>query len=790
MNLFELAGKKTLFFDGAMGSQLFEKGMETGGIPELYNIDYPDIVRKIHGEFIDAGCDIVTTNTFGANKIKLNDSSYSVIDIVIAAVENAQAAIITSGKDALVAFDMGPTGKLLSPLGDLHFDEAYEAFAEVAIAAEKAGANLAIIETMTDTYEMKAAVLAVKENTSLPIIATFSFDKNGRLLTGGDIATAVTLLEALSVDALGLNCGFGPDVAKNLLPDFIVHSSIPLIIQPNAGMPKTLNGKTIYDISPQVFAEYQADFYKQGVAIIGGCCGTTPEHIRLTVKACEKLECPTISNKNKTVVSSFAKTQTIGDTPVIIGERINPTGKKAFKQALKEKNLDYILNEGLQQQEKGAHILDVNVGLPEINEVEMMLMALETLQPFVYLPLQIDTADPIVLEHALRYYNGKALVNSVNGSESSMHSVFPIVKKYGGVVVALTLDDDGIPETAQGRFEIAKKILKTANEYGIDKKDIIFDSLTMTVSSNPKAANIALDALKLIKNSLCVKTILGVSNVSFGLPKRDKLNSVFFAEALRFGLDAAIINPVSDVMMDIYFAHLALSGNDMQCAQYINRFSDSELILESQAKTDLFKAIVSGAVDYSFTLAQEQLKKDTAENIIENILIKALDEVGKGFDSKRLFLPQLIKSAEAAKSAFEAIKEGFEKSNSNVKKKNKVLLATVKGDIHDIGKNICKIMLENYGFEVVDLGKDVSCEQILSIIKKEDIKLVGLSALMTTTVANMESIIKEIKINVENCKVMVGGAVLTAEYAQLIGADFYANDAMAGVGFAQRVFAK
>lgn len=801
MNLFDKLNKNVIFFDGGLGSLLIAKGITAEESPETLNITAAEALTDIHLSYLNAGSDIVTTNTFGANSIKFNSDKYTLEEVIISGINNAKTAVKMNGKNALVAFGMGPTGKLLEPMGELKFEDAVASYTEAASIAEKAGADLIIIETMTDTYEMKAAVLGAKEGASLPVTATFSFDKDGRLLTGGDIKAGIALLEGLKVDALGINCGFGPDVVKNLLPEFVNFSTTPIIIQPNAGMPVTEGGRLKYTISPEEFAKYQAEFFKEGVRILGGCCGTTPDYIAALVKACEGIKPKEIKNRYRTVVSSFAIAREINDTHLIIGERINPTGKKLLKQALKDKNLDYIVSEGITQKENGAHILDVNVGMPGIDEEEMMLLAIKALQASNPLPLQIDTSNPSVMEKAMRYYNGKPLVNSVNGSEESMHGIFPLVSKYGGVVIALTLDDNGIPETAEGRLEIAKRIAKCAESYGIPLSDIIFDPLAMAVSSDSNAAITTLQAIKLIKKELNAKVSLGVSNISFGLPNREVITSTFFASALSAGLDLAIVNPSSTIMMDTYYSYLALAGLDEHCEGYIERLSDRKIEYGNSAKADtvltdtdsqtvsdpLFKAIVNGAADSAYNLTKEMLVTHKSEHIVDNILVKALDYVGKSFEAKKIFLPQLMKSAEAAKSAFKAIKESLQ-SGTGDSGKGPVLIATVKGDIHDIGKNILKLMLENYGFNVIDLGKDVSPERIIDEVISKEIKLVGLSALMTTTVESMADTIKLLREKAPDCKIMVGGAVLTYEYAKEIGADFYGKDAMSGVIYAQSVF--
>ncbi len=788
-------GKKMIFIDGAMGTFLQENGLKPGELPESMNIRNPDLVTEIHKAYLTSGCDVITANTFGANRIKLEGTGYGVEEIVSAALLNAKVAVESADgvQKHYIALDMGPTGKLLEPFGELSFESAYSVFAEQATAGETYGADLAIIETMTDTYEMKAAILAVKENTDLPVLATFSFDERGKLLTGGDIACAVALLEGLGVDALGINCGLGPKIMKKFVKSLVEISSLPVIITPNAGMPVLQNGKTVFEVNPDDFAADMLEIALSGVQILGGCCGTTPAHIKKTIELCSGIEPKIPSNKNMTVISSYSKICAIGDKPVLIGERINPTGKKAFKEALLKGDFDYIVEKGIEQQEAGAHILDVNVGMPGINECETMVRAVKDLQMSLTLPLQIDSSDPEVIEKSLRIYNGKALINSVNGKMEDMQKIFPIAKKYGGVLVALTLDEDGIPETAQGRLDIARKIVETAAKFGIEKKNIIVDALTMTVGASADAAKVTLDALALIKNELGVKTVLGVSNVSFGLPQRDVINATFFAEALCRGLDAGIINPLSDAMMNTYYSHNALNGLDYLCAEYgnyIEALTEHEAVIApAEKQIALYAAIKGGLAQRTYDLTMAELNSAEPQSVVEDILVPALDEVGKGFENKTLFLPQLIKSAEAAQNAFTAIKEKLSLSGAEHQPRGKILLATVKGDIHDIGKNIVKVMLENYGYEVVDLGRNVDSELIVQMVKEQNIKLVGLSALMTTTVPAMENIIKILNSKKIECKVMVGGAVVTAEYAKQIHADFYAADAMASVSIADQVFA-
>lgn len=795
MNILDLLGKRMVFFDGGTGTLLQEKGLQAGELPELWNIEKKEALIDIHKSYFEVGCDIVLTNTFGANKIKLHDIKYSVEEIVTNAVNNAKQAakeVCKGEKYGYVALDVSSTGKLLKPLGDLDFEDAYDAFKEVMICGEKAGADLILIETMSDTYETKAAVLAAKENTSLPLFVTMTFDEKGKLLTGGNIQAAVTMLEGLGVDALGMNCGLGPYQMKELVAEMIQYTSLPVIVNPNAGLPRNENGKTVYDISPSDFANAMKEITQLGVWVIGGCCGTTPKHIAAMYELCSQLKPKPIIKKEKTIVSSYSHCVEIGQDPVIIGERINPTGKSRFKQALRDKDLEYILKEAITQQQNGAHILDVNVGLPEIDEVEMMDLVMGELQSVIDLPLQIDTSDIKTMEKALRHYNGKAMINSVNGKEESMKAIFPLAKKYGGVIVGLTLDENGIPKTAEERLKVAQKIVETAKQYGIDKKEIIIDVLAMTISSDGESALETLKALKLVKEKIGVKTSLGVSNISFGLPQREWINSNFYTMALQNGLDAAIINPNNMQMMVSYYAYRALSNIDNQCMDYIRIYGGQKTdelskSVSQKEELSLKTAIEKGLKERAKEAAKEQLRTKKSLEIINTELIPALDIVGKGFEKGTLFLPQLLMSAEAAKAAFEVIKNQMEKTGEKQIKKEKIILATVKGDIHDIGKNIVKVLLENYSYDVIDLGKDVPVETVVSTAVEKDIKLVGLSALMTTTVISMEQTIKELRKNKPECKIMVGGAVLNQEYADMIGADYYSKDAMASVYYAQKV---
>ncbi len=785
--LLDKLGKELLFFDGGMGTLLQKEGLLPGELPENWNIEKREVIRGIHRAYYEAGSQMILTNTFGANRVKYHGQPYSLEQIVNAAVENIKSV----AEGAVVALDVGPTGKLLKPLGDLSFEDAYETFKEVMVYGEKAGAQLIHIETMSDTYEVKAAVLAAKENTDLPVFATMIFDERGKLLTGGDILSVVALLEGLGVDALGLNCGMGPEQMLPILQQIRACSSLPIIVKPNAGLPKQKDGNTYYDVVPERFAKALQEIVKHGACVIGGCCGTTPEHIRFMVQACQGMQIQPPTPKDMTVVSSYGKAVELGDVPLIIGERINPTGKKKLKEALKNHDLDYILREAVTQQDKGAHILDVNVGLPDIDEKLMMREVVTQLQSITNLPLQIDTVNIEAMEAAMRIYNGKPMVNSVSGKQESMDAVFPLVKKYGGVVVGLTLDEAGIPSTPQGRLAIAKKIVAEAAKYGIQKKDIVIDVLTMTISSEPEGAKTTLEALELVREQLGVRTVLGVSNISFGLPNRGVINSHFYTMAMQKGLTAGIINPSSEAMMQAYYSYTALMGMDANCQTYLEKCSpktEATVVSVPEQKGDLQSAIKKGLKEEAYILACELMKTDQPFHIIEEHLIPALDAVGKGFEEGQIFLPQLLMSAEAAKQAFEVLKSQMTVEGQG-EKKQPIILATVKGDIHDIGKNIVKVLLENYQYEVIDLGKDVPPERIVEEVLTRGVTLVGLSALMTTTVVSMEETIRQLREKAPGCKVMVGGAVLNPEYADMIDADFYGKDAMQSVYYAQKVFA-
>ena len=808
-DLRERLGKEWLFCDGGMGTFLQERGLKGGELPERWNLTHPDIILELFESYLKAGADIFNTNSFGLNSLKYPGE---VAEIMKASVEIAKKARINTGReDAYIAIDIGPTGKLLEPMGDLSFDRAVELFAETIKAGAEAGGDLVLIETMSDSYEAKAAVLAAKESTDLPVIVTTIYDEKGKLLTGGTVDSTVAMLEGLGVDAIGMNCGLGPDLMIPMVKRMTEVASVPIVVNPNAGLPRTENGQTVFDVGPEEFAEVMGQIADMGVQVLGGCCGTTPEHIRKTIEVVKPKQFFPNTEKNLTVVTSFCQAVTVDKKPIIIGERINPTGKKRFKQALRDNDMDYILSQGLEQEDAGADILDVNVGLPEIDEPKMMHDVVTRLQGVTGLPLQLDTTDITALEQGLRYYNGKAMINSVNGKQEVIESVMPLVKKYGGVLVGLALDEDGIPETADGRIAVAEKIYQAADKYGIPRKDIVIDGLCMTISSDSSSAVTTLETIRRIRDEYNGHSILGVSNISFGLPQRQIINSYFLTMAMQNGLSFAIMNPNNDQMMAAYRAFVALSDLDPQCMNYIEAYANASVSVissgssasspqnnsvQGSGKEDnsanqttgskLSNAIERGMVGVAETVMKEEIATRDPLDVINDELIPALDKVGKGFEKGTVFLPQLLMSADAAKAAFEVVKTAMAGKPRTLK--GKVIIATVKGDIHDIGKNIVKVMLENYGYDVIDLGKDVPPEVIVDRAIEDDVKLVGLSALMTTTVVSMEDTIKLLREKKPDTKVVVGGAVMTQEYADAIGADCYAKDAMATVRYADEVF--
>ncbi len=767
---------KIKFFDGSMGTMLQSMGLKPGELPENMNITNENLVYSIHEAYASVGAEYITTNTFGANRLK----SENWREMVRRGVEIAKR----TGKK--VALDIGPTGKLLKPMGDLDFEDAIEIFKGV-VDAGKEGSDIILIETMSDTYETKAAVIAAKENSNLPVFVTNIFDDKGRLLTGADIKTTTAMLEGLGVDAIGFNCGLGPKQMIEHVKILEKYTSLPIIIQPNAGLPESVNGSTVYKVTPEEFANDMKEIAGYGVAYLGGCCGTTPDHIKRMIEVCRNIPAKVPEKKNFSFVTSYSEAVEIGEKPLIIGERINPTGKKILKNALVKQDMDYIIKEGIEQKDCGAHILDVNVGLPEIDEVKTLKKAIYSLQSVISLPLQIDTSDSNALEGAMRMYNGKALLNSVNGKEENMKSIFPIAKKYGAVIVCLCLDENGIPKTADGRIKIAEKIIRRASEYGIEKKDLIFDALTMTVSTDKMNAVETLNTLRYLHKNLKVHTVLGVSNVSFGLQKRDSINTSFFTMALQNGLSAGIINPKSSLMMNAYYSFNALAGFDESCTEYINSVSEIKQDSTPIDESDLETAIIKGMKKEAAKAAEKLLEKEEVLNIINKYIVPALDKVGADFENNKLFLPQLLMSADAAKSAFDIVRRALVLSGKEEKSHGTIVMATVHGDIHDIGKNIVKALLSNYGFTVIDLGKDVPEEDVVKAVIENNIKLVGLSALMTTTVPAMERTIKLLHQKTD-AKVFVGGAVLTKKYADMIDADWYTRDAMESVRVAKKFF--
>ena len=810
----ERLGKELLFFDGGTGTLLQEKGLKPGELPETWNVEHAEDVVSIHRQYFEAGSDIVLANTFGANALKYTDSKYKLEEIITHAIENVKKASslgVQDGRETYVALDVGPTGKLLKPMGDLSFDEAYDTFKEMMMIGEKAGADLIHIETMSDTYEVKAAVLAAKENTSLPVFVTMIFDEKGKLLTGGNVPAVVALLEGLHVDALGINCGLGPEQMLPILDEIMEYTSLPVIVKPNAGLPKQRGGEVYYDVEPEAFAGYMEEIVKRGAALIGGCCGTTPSHIEAMTDRLKKSsafeERKRTGTTQKTIVCSYGNAVILGDRPVIIGERINPTGKKRFKQALIENDMDYILGQAIEQVEGGADILDVNVGLPEINEKNMMVKTVKALQSIVDVPLQIDSTKPEVLEAALRVYNGKPIVNSVNGEDKVLDTILPVVAKYGGAVIGLALDENGIPDSAEGRVEIAKKIMNRAMSYGIPKGDIIIDCLTLTVSAEQKAAGETLKALNIVKNELGLRTVLGVSNISFGLPNREIVNKTFLTMALYSGLDLPIINPnVASMVWAVktYKVLAAIDENAMDFIEYSNNHPVEAAVIKSSVSENtpkasgnvslgskeadaILHAMETGMKSDGRNITKEVLTDKDPMEIINGMLIPALDVVGDKFEKGTIFLPQLILAADVAKECFEEIKYYLANNGEVSESKGKIIVATVKGDIHDIGKNIVKVILENYGFDVIDLGRDVDPMVVVDSAIENDVHLVGLSALMTTTLGSMEETIKLLREHNVDCKIMVGGAVLTEDYAMKIGADFYAKDAKMSADIAKQV---
>ena len=802
MDFKEFLANHIVRLDGGMGTLLQERGLMPGELPERWCLTHPEAVTAIHRAYFEAGSHVVATNTFGANLLKYEEAELDAIIGAAVVCARAAAAEAAGSGERFVALDIGPSGRLLAPLGDLDFEDAVSLFAATARLGVKHGVDLVLIETMGDAYETKAALLAVREVCDLPVIVTNAYGADGRLTTGASPAAMVALCEGLGADAVGANCSLGPVELAPVVRELLANASIPVVLKPNAGLPRTDGEGTVYDITVAEFSEAVGALVAEGVRVIGGCCGTTPDYIAALTAQTKDAPLLPIADKGLTVISSYTHAVTFGPSPILIGERINPTGKKRFREALLSHDMSYILGEAVRQEEAGVQVLDVNVGLPEINEAEMLCTTVTELQAITALPLCIDTADAAAMEAALRRYNGKPLVNSVNGKKESLDTVLPLVKKYGGAVIALTLDEGGIPATAAERIAIAERILAAAAHYGIPKKNVIFDTLALTVSADPGAANTTITALSAIRRELGCHTSLGVSNISFGLPVRDTVNAAFFAMALTAGLSAAIMNPHSADMMKTYYAYRALTGLDACCREYIaaaERFAANTPTAAPVPKAEgakapsgsrLFSAVLHGLRAEAAEAARALLAEKPPLFVINEDIIPALNAVGEGYEAGRIYLPGLLISAEAAGDAFGVIKAAMADTGAESAARGPFVLATVKGDIHDIGKNIVRLILENYGFGVIDLGRDVPPERIVEAIVAHKAPLCGLSALMTTTVPAMQEAIVAIRQNAPDCRVIVGGAVLTSEVAARIGADCYAPDPMAAVHYANEVLGK
>ena len=779
-----------LIFDGAMGTMLQKEGLPIGDNPEIFGIKNPHKLLKIHKKYLEAGSNVLTTNTFGCNELKVNKLGYTVEEVIDRAVSIAKQAIEESDKSKprFVALDIGPIGEMLEPMGTLSFDRAYEIFKRQVIQGEKSGADLIIIETMMDLYEAKAAVLAAKENTNLPVICTMTFDENGRSFTGCLPEAMVATIEGLGVDALGVNCSLGPKQLLPIVKTITELANVPVIVQANAGLPVIKEGQAVYEMNDEEFFQGVKDFVDLGVSIIGGCCGTNETFIKKICDNIDKLQKKEPKRRKSTIVCSAAKYIDI-QGPTIVGERLNPTGRQPLIDAYVSGNNDYVINLALEQSNEGSEILNVNVGVPDLDEERAMKRVIKGIQEVVDVPLQLDSSNVKALEAGLRYYNGRTIVNSVNGKEKSLETILPIVKKYGACVVGLTLDENGIPSTAEGRFNIAKKIVERAEQYGIKRQDIFIDCLSLTVSAQQDEAMETIKAIKMVKENLGCKTILGVSNISFGIPNRQALNNTYLNLALGAGLDLAIINTEDRTMVESIDAYKVISNMDKGCLDYIEKFkfvSNDNKTKERKNYDNLTleDAIERGLKEEAKDLTLKILESHDEHFVLDKVLIPALDVVGTKYDKGELFLPQMIQAAETVKVSLNIIKERLSKNN-NTSSKGKIIVATVQGDIHDIGKNIVKIMLENYGYEVIDLGKDVPIEEVVKRAKEENIQLIGLSALMTTTVENMKKTIKALKENNINARVFVGGAVVTEEYAQKINADYYSKDAKSAVEIAK-----
>ncbi|MCM1132377.1 MAG: homocysteine S-methyltransferase family protein [Ruminococcus flavefaciens] len=770
-----------VFLDGGMGTMLQSAGISTEHIPELLNITNPQAIIDIHRQYISAGADIIYANTFGANALKLAGSGHTVAEIVGAGVENAKKA-----GQALVALDIGPLGQLLEPSGTLSFEESYELYKEIVIAGSQA--DLIVLETMTDLYEVKSALLAVKENSDKPVLVTMTFEENMRTFTGVSPECMIPVLEGLGADAVGVNCSLGPEELYPVVEKICSLTTLPVITKANAGLPDPVTNK--FNVNPEDFAKSAVKLAGAGVKIFGGCCGTTPQHISAVIEALEGVEYTPQNITRKSVVCSAVNCIEINQ-PRVIGERINPTGKKRFKQALIEHDIDYILSQAVEQIHAGAEILDVNVGLPDIDEKEMMIEAVKSIQGICDAPLQLDSTIPAVLEAGLRVYNGKAIVNSVNGEDESLENILPIVKKYGASVVGLTLDKNGIPKTAEGRFAIAEKILHRAMEYGIPKEDVFIDCLTLTASAEQDGVPETLNALHRVRTELGLQTVLGVSNISFGLPNRETITRTFLTMALQMGLTLPIINPNVDSIIGAVRAYRLLAGIDKDSKDFISVYANQTakpVVTSEKSAPDLIYSVENGLKADAVNAVKELMKSVDPMDVINNYIIPALDSAGEKFEKGTIFLPQLILTAGSAQACFDIIKEKLANSGETAVSKGKVVLATVKGDIHDIGKNIVKVLLESYGFTVIDLGKDVPPETVVESAIENQVKLVGLSALMTTTLGSMAETVALLNEKYPECKTVVGGAVLTASYAEQIHADFYAKDAKQTVDIAGKIY--
>ena len=765
-----LFGKKVVILDGAMGTMLQNSGLKIGEKPEMLNLTNPQLVYNIHKVYLESGADIIYTNTFGANRIKMKDYPYQ--EAIEKGIEIARWAVNDFGYGK-IALDMGSIGELLEPIGSLSFDEAYEIYKEIVLIA-KDKVDLFVIETMSDLYELKAAVLAVKENCTLPVITTMSFDQSLRTFAGCPIEAMIATMEGLGVNALGVNCSLGPKQLDEIVNVLTKKCSLPIILKPNAGLPFIRNGVTEYDVSAEEFAEVMAGYVQRGVSIVGGCCGTTDKYIE---KLAQKVKNMNVAERNVPAVSCLASgTRYLEiDSPKIIGERINPTGKKLMREAIANKDIGYFENQAVEQFQAGADILDINMGVPNIDEAQMMKIAVKAVQGVVDLPVQIDSSDALAVEMGARYANGKVIINSVNGDDEVLEKILPIAKKYGAMVLGLTIDKDGVPKTVEKRLQIAEKIVNYASKIGIKKENLIIDCLTLTVGAEQEQAIKTLQAIKLVKEKLGVKTVLGVSNISFGLPNRQIVNSHFMTMALSFGLDLAIINPNIAEMMQSFRVYNLISGNDKNGEKYIESFGKQvESGVASNNADSLKDCIVKSLKSNAIQVVKSLLKSQNGLDIIDSEVIPALDYVGDMYEKGKLFLPQLISSAETAKSVCDIIKLSLG-NNENISQ-TKIVLATVEGDVHDIGKNIVKTVLQNYGYQIVDLGKDVRVENVVAEVKNSRPKVLGLSALMTTTVKNMERTIKAVRAVDNDIVIFVGGAVLNEGVAKEIGADYYSKD--------------